>query len=559
MDGKNEVATSRIESADDGEAAAMPGALTVRARLRLLVLACVLPALVAAALAVVAAYREGRAARLELALASARSMSRSIDAELGNAVAGLRVLATSPSLVRGDLAAFYDQARSALAHQGASTVMLGDIHGRQLLNTFAPYGAPLPPRGSPAVLQAVLDSGAPAASDLFVGTVTRQPMVSVAVPVQQGGRVAYVLAAGFLPRRFAEVLARQQPDPDWVVNVIDRSGTLVARTHGAERFVGRQAVPTLLSAIRAGPEGMVKAELLEGIEVLAPFHRSRTTGWTVSVAIPRASLLAPLERAIAWLGLGTVVLLSLGLFLARRAARPIADSMRALVPPALALGRGEPVVVPPLPLQEAAQVASALRQAERLLRRRTAERDRFAHGENLLRMRNEQLAHAASHDALTGLGNRSLFEVALARRLRDAGGRPFTLLYVDLDDFKPVNDAYGHAAGDDLLRAVAARLAGSFRDDDVVARLGGDEFAVLVDGLPPAQALASARALVQRLSEPYAIGAWRIEVSACIGVAGYPDHGTSAEDLLAASDAAMYHAKATGKRDCVVSGFAALT
>ena len=245
MNTKNERGASG-QGADDDELAGAPAAPTVRSRLRLLVLVCVLPALLAAALAIVAAYRDGRAARVELALASARSMSHSIDAELDSAVAGLHVLATSPSLAGGDLAAFYEQARSALAYQGAAGVMLGDTQGRQLLNTFAPYGAPLPSRGSPALLQTVLRSGAPANSDLFVGTVTHQPMVSVAVPVRQGGRVAYVLAAGFLPQRFAEVLARQRPDPDWVVNVIDRSGTLVARTHRADRFVGRAAVPTLV-------------------------------------------------------------------------------------------------------------------------------------------------------------------------------------------------------------------------------------------------------------------------------------------------------------------------
>lgn len=138
------------------------------------------------------------------------------------------------------------------------------------------------------------------------------------------------------------------------------------------------------------------------------------------------------------------------------------------------------------------------------------------------------------------------------------GGAQLVVLFVDIDDFKPVNDLHGHAVGDELLRDFAARLRAGVRADDVVARLGGDEFAVLIEGHSARVAQAHAAALVERLSQPYAIDSLTLSVSACIGIAGYPEDGTTAKALLAAADAAMYRAKGTGKRRISTSDFAPL-
>ena len=163
--------------------------------------------------------------------------------------------------------------------------------------------------------------------------------------------------------------------------------------------------------------------------------------------------------------------------------------------------------------------------------------------------REEQLRHQAFHDALTGLANRALFrdrfEHAVALHARDL--RPISLLYLDLDDFKVVNDTLGHAAGDQLLIRVAERLRGTVRSGDTVARLGGDEFAVLLeDGADP---IASAHRITDAMRTPFTIEAQPVEPGVSVGVVELDpsDGAVSADELLARADTAMYAAKRSGK------------
>jgi diguanylate cyclase (GGDEF)-like protein/PAS domain S-box-containing protein len=167
----------------------------------------------------------------------------------------------------------------------------------------------------------------------------------------------------------------------------------------------------------------------------------------------------------------------------------------------------------------------------------------------------EELAHRAFYDHLTGLANRSLFldhtEQAL-RRAGRTGSRPIVLC-LDLDGFKDVNDSIGHIAGDDLLRTIAERLLGVVRTADTVARLGGDEFAVLIDdtvgGLPEAAALAER--LIEVISDPVDLGGHRVTVGASIGIVVAEDDATPL-GLFRDADIAMYRAKAAGRAQWVV-------
>jgi diguanylate cyclase (GGDEF)-like protein len=119
------------------------------------------------------------------------------------------------------------------------------------------------------------------------------------------------------------------------------------------------------------------------------------------------------------------------------------------------------------------------------------------------------------------------------------------VLFVDLDNFKPVNDTYGHAVGDEVLRACAERLRSQLRGGDVVARLGGDEFIVLMTDLEkPEHAIATAERLCRALDEPLVVSGHEVRVSSSIGIALFPDHGAEFEALLKRADAAMYSAKA---------------
>ena len=168
-----------------------------------------------------------------------------------------------------------------------------------------------------------------------------------------------------------------------------------------------------------------------------------------------------------------------------------------------------------------------------------------------------RFAHAALHDPLTGLANRAAFDLALERRIADArgGAGRLALAYVDLDGFKPVNDTWGHQAGDRVLQVVARRLEGAFRDADLVARLGGDEFAVIIGPDGTATPL-EARVEQARRAITVPIG-WEgreLAVTASIGVALRPGAGDTPEALLAAADAAMYRAKERRNRVLVDDG-----
>ncbi|MCI2239473.1 EAL domain-containing protein [Paenibacillus sp. TRM 82003] len=165
------------------------------------------------------------------------------------------------------------------------------------------------------------------------------------------------------------------------------------------------------------------------------------------------------------------------------------------------------------------------------------------------------LVHQASHDALTQLPNRARAQVLLERALRDAEreGHRTGLMFVDLDRFKHVNDSLGHAAGDELLRVVAARMGGAVRTGDVVCRLGGDEFLVLVPVVVAPDAATGleglrepAQRLVQVVSEPVRLRGREVAVGASVGVA-LSGPGTGPEQLLHDADAAAYRAKAAGR------------
>jgi diguanylate cyclase (GGDEF)-like protein len=157
--------------------------------------------------------------------------------------------------------------------------------------------------------------------------------------------------------------------------------------------------------------------------------------------------------------------------------------------------------------------------------------------------------HLAHHDPLTDLPNRWLFNDRLDQALRrgQRQGETVALHYFDLDDFKAVNDSFGHLTGDRVLVAVAQRLRACVRDSDTLARLGGDEFAIVQSGISDRTGVVLlAERMLAALNTPFAIDDQALRISASIGIALYPDHATSPEQLHHTADQALYRAKAAG-------------
>ncbi|WP_339444163.1 putative bifunctional diguanylate cyclase/phosphodiesterase [Pseudomonas hunanensis] len=166
-----------------------------------------------------------------------------------------------------------------------------------------------------------------------------------------------------------------------------------------------------------------------------------------------------------------------------------------------------------------------------------------------LTLANQELTQLALHDTLTGLPNRTLLadriEQAIAK-VAEQGGC-FALMFIDLDGFKPVNDAFGHHIGDLLLKAVAARLRGHLHSQDTLARIGGDEFVLLVELQEPNDAMDVAVKQVNLVSRPFRVAEHDLQLSASLGIVLYPGNGQDQHELLRNADAAMYHAKSAGK------------
>lgn len=165
---------------------------------------------------------------------------------------------------------------------------------------------------------------------------------------------------------------------------------------------------------------------------------------------------------------------------------------------------------------------------------------------NNTRFDRSRCAHASLHDPLTGLANRTLFQRRADEAITFAAQENgiVAIIYIDLDDFKEVNDNYGHQAGDELLAVISGRIRSVVRSSDTAARLGGDEFAIVLHGVNDRGAVVKICDKLSRvLMQPADIGHSTLQVSGSIGVAITPDHGDNIDSLMCHADKDMYHAK----------------
>lgn len=515
-------------------------ARSVRTRIALLVLVCVLPAFLVAAVLAVMSHERDRDALEQVIQASAQSLTLVVERDFAAIEAGLQALSTSPSIDSNDLAALYAQSKQVLAQSWGVNILYIELSGQQLVNTVRPFGQPLPKETQSPLMLKVLETQKPSITDLFWGPVLKKNLVAMVAPVIRRGDVVSFLSMSLDAAHLAGVLAQQKLPPHWEATVLDAKGTIVTRTGAGEQAVGKPGPPEIQGALATASSGVVRIAPDGGLPVLAAYQRSPQFGWTVLVEVPVEVLDAQLVHSLRLNLLAAAGVLLAGLLLAHRIGRGISRPIRSLIPPAVAIGRGEPVSVPPLGLKEADLVGRALVTAGELLQRRERERDKARQD--------------AATDGLTGLGNRRRFDTALAaeiQRLRPTGGT-LSLILLDIDHFKDFNDSYGHVAGDDCLRKVAELLEGTIHQvADTVARYGGEEFAVILPETGAEGAISVAERIrlgVRGLGIPHAASAGDGVVTVSLGVATVAIAPTTTPaQLLTLADRQLYRAKSAGR------------
>lgn len=237
-----------------------------------------------------------------------------------------------------------------------------------------------------------------------------------------------------------------------------------------------------------------------------------------------------------------LVLSVVGVALAAGVSRLVTQPLQAMVKAAQAFSRGESHGALPVHRgDEVGELARSFQDMEQQISRQLAE----------LNLSRDAMAHLAHHDALTGLPNRRMFEQRLGPvlELSRRSGRSCALLFVDLDDFKAINDTRGHAVGDLVLQAVARTIVGAVRQVDTVARLAGDEFTVLCENVDSEEAALQIVTKLQHAFEPpLDIDGEPLAVRASIGLSLFPRDAQDARTLMASADAAMYRIKQGHKR-----------
>lgn len=494
------------------------------------------PGVFAIIVVLLVAYKDQRENLEGSALQASRALVQAVDREFAGAKGALLALATSPALGTGDLRSFDRQARELVArdpHILAIVLMTED--GQQIINTLRPFGTRLPISGHPEMVRQTFRTGMPTVSDLFVGAVANRYVVSAQVPVFRDDRVVYALNLTFLAGHFDQILRAQQVPHGWVAAILDTRGTVVARSKGEAEFVGKPATPDVLEKIRLTSEGSLASHTLEGIPSYAAFSRSSLTGWTVVIGMARSILYESLYRLFFIGALVMGVFVAAGALVSWLSTKYFRKSLWALESAIAEAASGNlGMTVPTTGPREIARLAERFNAM--LIARKRAE---------------AEVEHLAFFDPLTNLPNRRLLldrintSVTHADRIQAL----VAICYIDLDGFKPINDTFGHDAGDAALVEVADRLRGQTRAEDSLARLGGDEFVLVLAGInSESECAAILQRVLDALRRPIALeGSQRAEISASIGVALYPNDSRDPDILLRLSDQAMYRAKQAGR------------
>ena len=306
--------------------------MKIRAYLALMVAAILIPVILFSTISLNMLLKSEREAALKGVRETARISLVSIDRELTNTEAAVRMLATSPYLMQGDLAGFYQQAAFA-DKVGATWTSLLDEHGQQLLNTAVPFGTPSPGPEAAARVAQVLAAGTPQVSNLIRGQTTQSLLVVVDVPLTTTGGTRYVISQGFRVEHFNDVLKQVNAPRGWLAGVFDRNGITIAQTSGGAQVARGEARPDLRDAIRSKTVGVIRNASDTNLRLYTVLERSALSGWTIAVGVPEAEIELAARRALAVSMLGLLAAIgcaaAAAVFFARRLSQSIAHAARS--------------------------------------------------------------------------------------------------------------------------------------------------------------------------------------------------------------------------------------
>jgi len=396
--------------------------------------------------------------------------------------------------------------------------------------------------GDFAYFQETIANGQIAISKPLLGRFSKQAVVTVGVPLTDGSHATAGVLVGpmYLSDKnlFGQLEQTKVGNTGFFLVASPKDRLFVSSTD--KRRIMREMPakgvnPLFDRRIEQGFEGPGVTTNSMGIETLSLSRNMKTTGWFVLAAVPTDEAFAPivtLKRQIylAALLMTLVMIMILRLVLARQLA-PLVDAgmrMRRMIE------SKEPFA--PIPVTRKDEIGELVESFNRLIIwRKVAE---------------HQMEFLGQHDALTGLPNRLLVQDRFeqAKAYADRANRKTALLFLDLDNFKTINDSLGHTVGDSLLKQIASRLGECVRDTDTISRQGGDEFLIVLPDLHDADATAPVLVkIMERIQEPFHAEDHELATSVSIGIAIYPDDGVDFDTLLKKADMAMYRAKDVGR------------
>jgi two-component sensor histidine kinase len=294
-------------------------------RVALLVAGTTLPLILFAVGIVFSNYQQERRNASQRVLENVRSIRLVLDAEMQRMTGALQVLALTDPLRNGDFVAFRRIARGFLdQYRDGGVVLVADREGRQLFSSVTPDMKSLPMRNNLAIVEKVFATKRMQYSDLFVGSVKKQPIVTVEVPVFREGEVVYDISFSPPVEIFQGIINKQRPGDDWTISIFDGEGINFARAPNPQEAVGKHASQVLYSAMLRTNEATLQTVSLEGVPLITSFTRSSVTGWTVAAGIAEGSLVGPLWRKLAITSVIGGILLLTGLAFAVQMATTIA-------------------------------------------------------------------------------------------------------------------------------------------------------------------------------------------------------------------------------------------